>query len=295
MKVCALSLKIFLPCPRRVFAGSTVKNLLAKPCSNRAEINKSDVSPFRCLPAMPTEGGTMAEIVSVCPSLDRSNRDAEVGYEPRAFRWETRHHKSDPLSVRDCRCSVKNVRTVLKSLGLHKALGCCGLRPSSCTTHTCSDCSIADSLTLTYSIYDSRVAVIEELKASQRPCLTTIPQDRPCCTLTLISLEIHGYAAFLPQMSQIHKRDPNLADSYIDFIFHTTFITNTTSKIGDLLTERSVVRTLPLSFDFPCLGLDNQAARHRKDVTSGRLYFLLPACEIPPQTLPDEPSSSSTA
>ncbi|KAG5447460.1 hypothetical protein CSKR_107505 [Clonorchis sinensis] len=36
MKVCALSLKIFLPCPRRVFAGSTVKNLLAKPCSNRA-------------------------------------------------------------------------------------------------------------------------------------------------------------------------------------------------------------------------------------------------------------------
>ncbi|KAG5450931.1 hypothetical protein CSKR_107884 [Clonorchis sinensis] len=36
MKVCALSLKIFLPCPRRVFAGSTVKDLLAKPCSNRA-------------------------------------------------------------------------------------------------------------------------------------------------------------------------------------------------------------------------------------------------------------------
>ncbi|GAA57584.1 beta-arrestin, partial [Clonorchis sinensis] len=36
MKVYALSLKIFLPCPRRVFAGSTVKNLLAKPCSNRA-------------------------------------------------------------------------------------------------------------------------------------------------------------------------------------------------------------------------------------------------------------------
>ncbi|KAG5441634.1 hypothetical protein CSKR_105836 [Clonorchis sinensis] len=36
MKVCALSLKIFLPCPRRVFAGSTVKNLLAKPFLNRA-------------------------------------------------------------------------------------------------------------------------------------------------------------------------------------------------------------------------------------------------------------------
>ncbi|KAG5454031.1 hypothetical protein CSKR_102058 [Clonorchis sinensis] len=35
MKVRALSLKI-LPCPRRVFAGSTVKNLLARPCSNRA-------------------------------------------------------------------------------------------------------------------------------------------------------------------------------------------------------------------------------------------------------------------
>ncbi|KER27756.1 hypothetical protein T265_05246 [Opisthorchis viverrini] len=34
--VCALSLKIFLLCPRRVFAGSTVKNLFAKLCSNRA-------------------------------------------------------------------------------------------------------------------------------------------------------------------------------------------------------------------------------------------------------------------
>ncbi|KAG5453471.1 hypothetical protein CSKR_100515 [Clonorchis sinensis] len=36
MKLCALSLKIFLTCPRRVFARSTVKNLSAKPCSNKA-------------------------------------------------------------------------------------------------------------------------------------------------------------------------------------------------------------------------------------------------------------------
>ncbi|GAA47462.1 hypothetical protein CLF_100394 [Clonorchis sinensis] len=41
MQVWALGLKIFLPCPRRVFAGSTVKNLLSKPCSNRATVARN--------------------------------------------------------------------------------------------------------------------------------------------------------------------------------------------------------------------------------------------------------------
>ncbi|KAG5451112.1 hypothetical protein CSKR_106646 [Clonorchis sinensis] len=36
VKLCTLGLKTPIPCLRRVLAGSTVKDLLAKPCSNKA-------------------------------------------------------------------------------------------------------------------------------------------------------------------------------------------------------------------------------------------------------------------
>ncbi|KER19681.1 hypothetical protein T265_11609 [Opisthorchis viverrini] len=35
-----------------------------------------------CLAIMPAEGGTKAGLLPGCPSLDRSSRDAEVGFEP---------------------------------------------------------------------------------------------------------------------------------------------------------------------------------------------------------------------
>ncbi|KER32786.1 hypothetical protein T265_01264 [Opisthorchis viverrini] len=45
----------------------------------------SAVTPFRCLAATPPEAGTRARILPGCPSLDRRNRDADVGLEPRTF------------------------------------------------------------------------------------------------------------------------------------------------------------------------------------------------------------------
>ncbi|KER27408.1 hypothetical protein T265_05516 [Opisthorchis viverrini] len=47
------------------------------------------VAPFRCLTAMPPEGSTRGGILPGCPSLDRGNRDEEVGFEPRTFRSVT--------------------------------------------------------------------------------------------------------------------------------------------------------------------------------------------------------------
>ncbi|KAG5453265.1 hypothetical protein CSKR_108472, partial [Clonorchis sinensis] len=44
------------------------------------------VTSPRCPSAMPSGGSTKAEIKSSCSSLDRSSRDAEVGFEPRNFR-----------------------------------------------------------------------------------------------------------------------------------------------------------------------------------------------------------------
>ncbi|KAG5454445.1 Heteroproteinous nuclear ribonucleoprotein L, partial [Clonorchis sinensis] len=51
----------------------------------KKNINRSAVTPFRCLAAMPPEGSTRAEILPGCPSLDRGSREAEVGFEPRTL------------------------------------------------------------------------------------------------------------------------------------------------------------------------------------------------------------------
>ncbi|KER32121.1 hypothetical protein T265_01743 [Opisthorchis viverrini] len=53
--------------------------------------NRSSVAPFRCLAAMPHEGGTRAGILPGSPKLDSGSRVAEVGFEPRTFRtWSSR-------------------------------------------------------------------------------------------------------------------------------------------------------------------------------------------------------------
>ncbi|KER28781.1 hypothetical protein T265_04471 [Opisthorchis viverrini] len=51
-----------------------------------SQVNRSTVAPFRCLTAMPHEGGTRAGILPDCPSLDRGSQEAKVGFEPRTFR-----------------------------------------------------------------------------------------------------------------------------------------------------------------------------------------------------------------
>ncbi|KAG5441011.1 hypothetical protein CSKR_101241 [Clonorchis sinensis] len=51
--------------------------------------NRSAVALFRCLSAMPYEGSTRAGILSGCPGLDRGDREAGVGFEPRTFRSAT--------------------------------------------------------------------------------------------------------------------------------------------------------------------------------------------------------------
>ncbi|KER33148.1 hypothetical protein T265_00851 [Opisthorchis viverrini] len=51
--------------------------------------NRSVVAPFLCLAATPTIGGMTAGTLPGCSSLDKSSRDAAVGFEPRTFRPET--------------------------------------------------------------------------------------------------------------------------------------------------------------------------------------------------------------
>ncbi|KAG5446923.1 hypothetical protein CSKR_113874 [Clonorchis sinensis] len=55
-------------------------------CKEKKRKNRSAVAPFRCLTAMLPEGCTRAGILPGCPSLDRGNREAEVGFEPRTCR-----------------------------------------------------------------------------------------------------------------------------------------------------------------------------------------------------------------
>ncbi|KER27850.1 hypothetical protein T265_05204 [Opisthorchis viverrini] len=50
------------------------------------EQNRSDVTSFRCLTAIPPEGNTRAGILPGYPSLYRRSRETEVGFEPRNFR-----------------------------------------------------------------------------------------------------------------------------------------------------------------------------------------------------------------
>ncbi|KER25327.1 hypothetical protein T265_07201 [Opisthorchis viverrini] len=44
------------------------------------KINHSAVASFRCLAALPHEGGTRAGILPGCPSLDRGSREAELRF-----------------------------------------------------------------------------------------------------------------------------------------------------------------------------------------------------------------------
>ncbi|KAG5454062.1 hypothetical protein CSKR_102021 [Clonorchis sinensis] len=96
MKVCALSLKIFLPCPRRVFAGSTVKNLLAKPCSNRAHLatkaqNVADVYLTKSV-----------ESVSAPPDETQSHSLDPPG---------KRHHQNNPVKSQRMYYNMMNDRS----------------------------------------------------------------------------------------------------------------------------------------------------------------------------------------
>ncbi|KAG5446287.1 hypothetical protein CSKR_110327 [Clonorchis sinensis] len=52
---------------------------------------------------MPQEGSTKAGILPGCPSLDRGSREAEVGFEPRAFRsvnWRSNHLSDKNLAIK---------------------------------------------------------------------------------------------------------------------------------------------------------------------------------------------------
>ncbi|GAA55118.1 TLC domain-containing protein 2 [Clonorchis sinensis] len=70
--------------------------------------NRSAVSPFQCLTAIPPEGSTRAGILSSCPVLGSGNREAVVGFEPQTFRLITGRIWRDPLP--------KNHRSQLLSL-----------------------------------------------------------------------------------------------------------------------------------------------------------------------------------
>ncbi|GAA48559.1 5'-AMP-activated protein kinase subunit gamma, partial [Clonorchis sinensis] len=48
--------------------------------------NRSAVTPFPCLAAVPTEGHTRTETLPGFPTLDKSSRDADAGFEPWTFR-----------------------------------------------------------------------------------------------------------------------------------------------------------------------------------------------------------------
>ncbi|KER28298.1 hypothetical protein T265_04830 [Opisthorchis viverrini] len=60
---------------------------------------RSAVAPFRCLAAVLPEGNTRAGKLPGHPSLDRSGRDAEVGFEPRTFRSASSHSEHLAISA----------------------------------------------------------------------------------------------------------------------------------------------------------------------------------------------------
>ncbi|KER26428.1 hypothetical protein T265_06342 [Opisthorchis viverrini] len=76
------------------------------------------VAPFRCLAAMPHEGGTRARILPGSPSLDRGSREAEVEFEPRTFRNKLPESKKIKL-IR--RCEIEH-----NSLNLPACSKACG-------------------------------------------------------------------------------------------------------------------------------------------------------------------------
>ncbi|KER19593.1 hypothetical protein T265_11676 [Opisthorchis viverrini] len=55
-------------------------------CSGAEPQRGNSISPFRYLNAIPAEGTPKAQILPGYPSLDRSSRDAEMGFEQRTFR-----------------------------------------------------------------------------------------------------------------------------------------------------------------------------------------------------------------
>ncbi|KER33938.1 LOW QUALITY PROTEIN: hypothetical protein T265_12524 [Opisthorchis viverrini] len=60
--------------------------------------NRSAVAPFWCLTAIPPEGSTSAVVLPGCSSLDRGSREAEVGFEPRAF-WSVNSQPYHPVRI----------------------------------------------------------------------------------------------------------------------------------------------------------------------------------------------------
>ncbi|KER28433.1 hypothetical protein T265_04741 [Opisthorchis viverrini] len=63
------------------------------------ETNSSAVAPFRWLAVMPTEGGTRVGILPGCTSPERSSRDAELAFEPRTFRSNSKVKKAFSCST----------------------------------------------------------------------------------------------------------------------------------------------------------------------------------------------------
>ncbi|KER26817.1 hypothetical protein T265_13932, partial [Opisthorchis viverrini] len=69
------------------FACSGVRIQVRPTCDGGIVVARSPrmSAPFRCLAAIPHEGGTRAGILRECPDLDRGSREAEVGFEPRTL------------------------------------------------------------------------------------------------------------------------------------------------------------------------------------------------------------------
>ncbi|KER33594.1 hypothetical protein T265_00491 [Opisthorchis viverrini] len=73
------------------------RDLLHTPLPSRATMdNRSAVTLFRCLAAMPPGGSKRARILPGCPSLVKGSREADVEIEPRTFRLEIRALTTEP-------------------------------------------------------------------------------------------------------------------------------------------------------------------------------------------------------
>ncbi|KAG5448238.1 hypothetical protein CSKR_105737 [Clonorchis sinensis] len=91
-----------------------------------------------------------------------------------------------------------------------------------------------------YTSYGCETTIVEHLEKSQSCCssrssLKVVQQNTPYCSLIHTSLEVQGYTALTPYVSQVSKRSPSLADSCIDLVCHTTIRNNKTSNISKAL------------------------------------------------------------
>ncbi|KAG5445405.1 V-type proton ATPase subunit C 1-A [Clonorchis sinensis] len=207
------------------FGDTTSTEMKSKVSARNACCLVRPVAPFRCPTSVPPEGGTRAEMLSDCLSLDRRSRGAGVGFEPWTF-WlqTTSEERGEVAQCLECGFTDRKVRNS---------------NPTSASRPPLSRLGQPDSIPAL--VFPSGGMAVRHRKGATAERFLNhrafLKQHQ------MLSLEPQGFR---------HKR--SLLTSLLLLGAYTRDIG---ADSANLLTKRSVVGTRPLPLDFPCLGLDN--------------------------------------